>query len=96
MAKGDFKEHSKYKWGQLVYDHSEENFSDFLKTPENFATQAFADRAAGFVETSLFGMLPIESQHEVSTAGKTDARDQNNHPDTTAKPATHPANNCSI
>ena len=73
MAKVDLKEHSRYKWGQIVYDHSKENFSDFLKSPENFATLAFADQAAGFVETFLFGMLPIKSQHEVSTAGRTDA-----------------------
>ena len=73
FAKDDFKEVSKFKWDQFVYDPTNENFSDFLKTLKKTATKAFGDRAAEFIETFVFGKLPIQIQHELSTAGKSKA-----------------------
>ena len=43
------------------------------KDTEKSAKQAFGDNASEFNETFLFGKLPIPIQHELSTAGKSEA-----------------------
>ena len=73
FGKGDFEEVSKFKWDQLVYNPTKENFSDFLNPLKKTPTQSFGDRTAGFMEAFLFGKLPVQIQHEFSTASKTEA-----------------------
>ena len=73
FTKDDFREVSKYKWNQITYDPTKENFGDFLKNLKKVAKQAFGDKAPEYVETFLFGKLPVQIQHELSTAGKADA-----------------------
>ena len=73
FARVDFKEVSKYKWNQVIYDPVKETFADFLKILEKRAKQAFGEKDSEFVETFLFGKLPIQLQHQLSTAEKADS-----------------------
>ena len=72
FAKDHFKEVSNFKWDQLGYD-PKNIFSDFLKTLQKTKTPGFGDRVAGLTETFFYGKLPVQIQHELSTAGKSEA-----------------------
>ena len=60
----------RFKGNQFVYDPTQETFSNLLKTPKKIPTPALTDQANEFMGTLVFGKLPVQTQHELSTEGK--------------------------
>ena len=71
-AKEDLKEVAKYKFDQMRYDPSAENFNDFLNKLKKVAKQAFGEKSSDITETFLFAKLPVQMQNELAMAGKHD------------------------
>ena len=73
LTKDDLKEVARYIWDQVKYEPKLETFSDFLKCLKVIVKQAFQDNRAKFIQTILFGKLPIIIQQGLMNNNKEEA-----------------------
>ena len=73
LTKDDLKEVARYIWDQVKYEPKLETFSDFLKRLKVIVKQAFQDNRAKFIQTILFGKMPIIIQQGLMNNNKEEA-----------------------
>ena len=73
------KEVERYKRDQAKLDPTVDTFSDFLKRLKVIAKQAFQVEGANFIQSFLYGKLPINIQQDLMSNDKEDAALEETH-----------------